>query len=298
MVGVTDVLHWRSNTVNLGGRREMMLSDSTAGGRGRKGLVLVANDHEWTARSVETILVAGGYDVVRAFTGRESLELAARHRPDVFILDHQLPDFSGLEVCRLLREDPVFGASTPIMITTAGPSGRTQRLAAYEAGAWEFYGQPLDGEALLHKVRVYLSARAEVVRLVEAGLLDAVTGLYNRAGLARRATELAAQAHRRGEALACVAINLAAEGGDGAGVGTLLRSLTRASDACGMVGPGAFAVVGSTDARHGAATLADRLREAFRSAGTAVRVAVVAAESPESLAGDLLMERVETAFAA
>ena len=136
-----------------------------------QGLILVANDHEWTARSVESILVASGYGVVRTFTGRETMDVASQRGPDVFILDHQLPDFSGLEVCRLLRQDPRFGASTPIIITTAGPSGRTQRLAAYEAGAWEFYGQPLDGEALLHKVRVFLESRREVSRLALAGLI-------------------------------------------------------------------------------------------------------------------------------
>ncbi len=267
---------------------------------GRNGLVLVANDHEWTARSVETILVAGGYDVIRAFTGRESLELADRHHPDVFILDHQLPDFSGLEVCRMLRQNPRFGSSTPIMITTAGPSGRTQRLAAHEAGAWEFYGQPLDGEALLHKVKVYMQARAEVIHLAEGGMLDQSTGLYNRKGLARRATELAAQAARSGEMLACVAVNVPQQIGDSMVVGSMLRSLVRASDVCGVVGSGAYAVIGSTETHAGATSLADRLRAAFEAGSAAVdaRVAVIATELSGAFAGDLLMERVETAFAA
>ena len=104
-----------------------------AASRGRDGLVLIANDHEWTARSIETILVANGLRVVRTFTGHETLAAAARELPDLFILDHQLPDISGVAVCAALRADPRFGASAPIMITTAGPSGRQQRLAAYEA---------------------------------------------------------------------------------------------------------------------------------------------------------------------
>src|SRR5690606_12639132 len=110
--------------------------------------------------------------------------------PHVFILDHQLPDISGLEVCRQLREHPQFGASAPIVITTAGPSGRTQRMAAHEAGAWEFYGQPLDGEALLHKVRVFIESRRELLRVAQEGLIDRSSGLYNRLGLERRTGEL------------------------------------------------------------------------------------------------------------
>src|SRR5690606_32693184 len=99
-----------------------------------------------------------------------------------------------------------FGPSAPVVITTAGPSGRTQRMAAHEAGAWEFYGQPLDGEALLHKVRVFSDARREVLRVAREGLVDSLTGLYNRAGLVRRAGELVAEARRSGGAVACVAV--------------------------------------------------------------------------------------------
>src|SRR5262245_2013772 len=87
-------------------------------------LVLIANDQEWTARSVESILFANGYRVLRTYTATETLEVAGTALPDMVILDQQLPDFSGGEVCRRLREDPRFGASLPVFITTAGPSGR------------------------------------------------------------------------------------------------------------------------------------------------------------------------------
>lgn len=244
------------------------------------GLVLVANDHEWTARSVETILVAAGYRVVRAFTAAETLDVARRRLPDAFILDHQLPDFSGLELCRQIRDDPRFGASTPVIITTAGPSGRTQRLAAYEAGAWEFYGQPLDGQALLHKVRAYLAARREVIRVTMAGLLDPETMLYSRLGLVRRTAELASDAQRRGEGIACVAMTV----GDGPAdpeltqrIGEMLTRTARTADAKGRLGPNSFAVVGTTDAA-GAAKLASRLEQAMVEVHPTLRIVVSAPE--------------------
>src|SRR5512147_2736564 len=161
-------------------------------------LVLIANDQEWTARAIESILAAKGYRVLRTFTAGETLKLARVVDPDLVILDRQLPDFSGVEVCRQLRADERFGAALPIVVTTAGPSGRQQRLAANEAGALEFFGQPLDSEALLHKISVYLAGYREVKRLRQGALIDQVTGLYSRVGLSRRATEVLSEARRAG----------------------------------------------------------------------------------------------------
>lgn len=275
--------------------------ESTAGDPAARGLVLVANDHEWTARSVETILLAAGYDVVRTFTGRETLDAAARRLPHVFILDHQLPDISGLEVCRQLRADPRFGASAPIVITTAGPSGRTQRMAAHEAGAWEFYGQPLDGEALLHKVRVYIDARREVLRVAHEGLIDQSSGLYNRLGLVRRASELVSEARRKGNGVSCVAV---AAGGDSAVNGLSARMIeairlsSRSADARGRLSPTAFAVVVNGDEAVGS-QVAERLRSALGS-DDELRIVVTASDASSllTLEGDSLVDRAAMELAA
>jgi PleD family two-component response regulator len=266
-----------------------------------RGLVLVANDHEWTARSVETILLAAGYDVVRTFTGRETLDAAARRCPHVFILDHQLPDISGLEVCRQLRADPRFGASAPIMITTAGPSGRTQRMAAHEAGAWEFYGQPLDGEALLHKVRVYLDARREVLRVAHEGLIDQASGLYNRLGLVRRAGELVAEARRKGGSVSCVAVAAKSDvvaNGLGTRLIEAIRHSSRSADAQGRLSPSAFAVVVNGGEAVGS-RVADRLRSAIGD-DDELRIVVTASDAASllTLEGDALLDRAAMQLAA
>jgi len=251
---------------------------------------------------VETILVAAGYRVVRTFTAAETLDVARRRLPDAFILDHQLPDFSGLELCRQIREDLRFGASTPVIITTAGPSGRTQRLAAYEAGAWEFYGQPLDGQALLHKVRAYLAARREVIRVTMAGLLDPETMLYSRLGLTRRTAELAADAQRRGEGIACVAMTVGDVPADREltqRVGELLTRTARTADAKGRLGPNSFAVVGTTDAA-GAGTLARRLEQAIIEVHPTLRMVVTVPElaTLKGLDAASLLERTSSELAA
>lgn len=271
-------------------------------------LVLIANDQEWTARAVESILMANGFRVSRSFTAKETLALASSSDPDVVILDQQLPDFSGVEVCRQLRADPRFGTSLPIMITTAGPSGRTQRLGAYEAGAWEFYGQPLDAEALLHKLRVYSDAYREVRRLREETMLDPASGLYSWSGLARRATELLGEARRSGRAVACVAWSVegATEASGSRQAGMLLKLQGRTADAFGRLDSGEFAVVApGTDAR-GAERLAERFRgvlaEAYAALPDAVRTTIITDDAVDATApagdGAHLLNRLRLALAA
>ncbi len=246
-------------------------------------LVLIANDQEWSARSLESILVPNGYSVVRAYTGQQALERARTSQPDIIVLDAQMPDMHGFDVCRALRADPRFSATTPIVITTSGPSGRTQRLEAYRCGAWEFLGQPLDGEALLLKLDTFLKSKRQVDILREENLLDSGTGLYNMRGLARRAREIGADALRRREALACVVFapetEMDAED-DAPGeelrrlsdqVGVVFRDVGRGSDAIGRLGPAEFAVIAPATGSNGAVRLVDRLGGAVEATRIPVR---------------------------
>jgi diguanylate cyclase (GGDEF)-like protein len=246
-------------------------------------LVLIANDQEWSARSIESILGPNGFSVVRAYTGQQALERARSAHPDIIILDAQMPDMHGFDVCRALRSDSRFSVTTPIVITTSGPSGRTQRLEAYRAGAWEFLGQPLDGEALLLKLGTFLQSKQQVDILREENLLDSGTGLYNMRGLARRAREIGADAVRRREALACVVFTPDAEdtGDDELAsdeqvrlsdqVGTVFRQVGRGSDAIGRLGPTEFAVIAPATAADGAVRLVSRLGDAVEATRIPVR---------------------------
>ena len=232
--------------------------------------VLVANDQEWSARSLESILVPNGYSVIRAHTGEQALERSLSAAPDLIILDAQMPDIHGFDVCRMLRDDPRISATTPIVITTSGPSGRAQRLEAYRAGAWEFLGQPLDGEALLLKLRTFVQSKLEVDALRDESLLDPATGFYNMRGLARRAREIGSEASRRHQALACVVfapiIDSAEDPADEAvleevaeQVGRVFREAGRSSDAVGRLVHGEFAVIAPATGHDGAVRLAERM---------------------------------------
>ena len=245
-------------------------------------LVLIANDQEWSARSLESILGPNGYAVVRAYTGQQALERARTSQPDLIILDAQMPDMHGFEVCRALRSDPRFSATTPIVITTSGPSGRTQRLEAYRAGAWEFLGQPLDGEALLLKLNTFLESKREVDGLREENLLDPGTGLYNMRGLSRRAREIGAEAFRRRDPVACVVFGPEIDVSEeetpedearrmSDQVALLFRQAGRASDAIGRLGMAEYGVIAPATGPEAAVRLARRLGGAVESSPIPMR---------------------------
>ena len=241
----------------------------------RTPLVLIANDQEWSARSLESILGPRGYAVLRAYTGRQALSLARGAQPDAVILDVRLPDLDGTDVCRALIEDERLSRTVPIIMTTSSASGRDQRMAAYRAGAWDFCAQPLDGEILLVKLDAFIRSKREADRLREASLLDQRSGLYNARGLARRAVELGADASRRHAAIACVAFapdtKFPGEREDRLDevseritdeVSSVFRATGRQSDVIGRLSQTEFAVIAPSTEASGAAQLAERMRRA------------------------------------
>ncbi len=253
------------------------MSDSDASYR--PPMILIANDQEWSARSLETVLGPSGYAVLRAHNGRQALELARTTHPDLVLLDERMPDLRGTDVCRMLRDDPLFGRHTPVVIVTADLMGREQYLAALRAGAWDCLGEPLDTEALLLRIATWVSAKREVDRVSDQSLLDPATGLYNMRGLARRAREMGAEAYRSRGALACVA--LAPEAGPSAGdtlvmeelaerlaehLGGVIRQSGRASDVIGRMGRSEFAIIAPATQAEGVLRLVQRLQQKVEAA--------------------------------
>lgn len=243
--------------------------------RVRPPLTLIANSQEWHSRSLESILGPHGYAVLRAYTGRQAIERAQNSRPDLILIDTDLPDRDGFDVCREIRADGAVGPATPIIITSPGHASRQKRLEALKAGAWDFIGSALDGEELPLRLDAYCRAKQEVDRAREESLLDELTGLYNIRGLARRARELGSQSFRHKEPFACIVLTALVDGegtsaeftaeSTSAVMETLahvLRDTGRSSDAIGTLGPGEFAVVAQGTDGVGAVRLAERLAQA------------------------------------
>jgi len=236
-------------------------------------LVLIANDQEWSARSLESILGPHGYAVVRAHTGRQAIDLAWRTHPDAIVIDSGMPDISGVEVCRLLRRDARFSVSTPIIVTTAGPAARSDRLEAYRAGAWEYCTDPIDADALLLKLETFIASKRELDQCHDDSLLDRATGLYNVRGLTRRAQELGADASRRHAPLACLALSVMpnADADEATAhdvtqqiaedLSDIFRRTARVSDVIGHLGRSEFGIIAPSTAAPGAVRLVERIQE-------------------------------------
>src|SRR5258705_225229 len=238
----------------------------------RPVVVLIASKQEWTSRSLESILAPRGDAVHKTYTSAQAVKQAQIEPPDCIIVDEDLPDGTGIELCELLRARGLVTPSTPVLLSVARPPTRRDRIAALNARAWACLGDPIDSEELLALLATFIPAKLDAEQARTDGLVDEVTGIYNVRGLTRRAHELAAGASRRHAALACVLIAPdPADAGETEAIqeavvrriGAALKSAARQSDAIGRLGPGAFAVVAvDTDASQ-ARQLAERLAAAI-----------------------------------
>lgn len=249
--------------------------------RSRPPLVLIANDQEWSARSIESVLGPRGYAALRVATSQRTLELAGIAQPDAIILDMGLPDLGGRIVCERLRQDRRIPMNVPILLTTSAIAGRSERLEALSAGAWEICAEPLDVEVLLLKLDSFVQAKLAADRIREETLVDEETGLYNARGLARRARELGGEAIRRNDAISCVvfsteqvASSTDLDSGDSTQVvaetvSRVCQRNARLSDAIGRVGPNEFAIIAPGTTEDSAERIVARLRDSFDSLGIA-----------------------------
>ncbi|MGH7504428.1 MAG: response regulator [Longimicrobiales bacterium] len=114
--------------------------------------ILVAEDHLDSRDALRALLEAFGYQVVCAVNGREAVELALAHRPDLILMDIMMPELDGFEATRALRRHQPL-ERTPIIAVTA-MEGAHQ--LAIQAGANDYLRKPIDIRRLLAKVNNWL----------------------------------------------------------------------------------------------------------------------------------------------
>jgi two-component system response regulator MprA len=125
--------------------------------------ILVVDDDLAVCRSIDRALRLEGYEVLTVSSGGEALEAVAQRSPDALVLDLQLPDIDGLQVCRRIRDA---GDDTPILMLTARLA-IDDRVQGLDAGADDYLVKPFALEELLARLRALLRRRFEG----EGGLL-------------------------------------------------------------------------------------------------------------------------------
>jgi DNA-binding response OmpR family regulator len=236
-------------------------------------IVLIACLDRLMGRSLETVFEQRGFTVQRTESGARALNFARRTEHDVVLLVEGLKDLAAEDVCRALRDDPLFDSATPIVLTSATPITQSMRTAAYSAGAWEYCSQPLDLETLFLKLGTFLRARRDLELAQSKCLMDPASGLYTSFGLHQVAEQLGARAARKHEAFACVAVSpeetglrttdeLAVRGtvSEFAEVANIFRAQARKSDIVGHMGGSRLAILAPDTDGAAARRLVERLQ--------------------------------------
>lgn len=119
--------------------------------------ILVVEDHEDNRRILRDLLTSVGYEMVEATTGQEGVALAKSHRPDLILMDIQLPEIDGYEATRQIKADPALHKIPIIAVTSYALSG--DDVVAYKAGCSDYVTKPFSPRQLLVKIREHLPAR-------------------------------------------------------------------------------------------------------------------------------------------
>ncbi len=120
----------------------------------RGKLIMHVEDNEYNRKIIRDLLSKNNYELVEAQNGEAALDALARRRPDLILMDVQLPKLSGLEVTRLIKADPAFAHIPVIAITSFALSG-DDRLAL-EAGCDGYIAKPFRPRDLLEIIRRFI----------------------------------------------------------------------------------------------------------------------------------------------
>jgi len=242
--------------------------------------ILVVDDSPIYRKLVERSLSNGHHAVVFAKNGRDALTLVSEHHPAVVITDWEMPDVTGIELCRHIRADQN-DLFTYIILLTSN-STKAQLIEGLAAGADDYLTKPFHAGELLARVAVGQRI-AELQRKIQAqnrlledlALTDSLTGLPNRRAVEHWAIRELNGAARHGFPFWVVMADLdhfksvndtyGHETGDRVlkKFAELLRANTRSSNICGRLGGEEFTMVLAHVAKEGVRIAIERLRQAF-----------------------------------
>ena len=116
--------------------------------------ILVIEDQEDNRRIMRDLFTSAGYEVIEAVTGEEGVSAAETHRPDLILMDVQLPGIDGYEATRRIKADPNLRQIPIIAVTSYALSD--DDVKAFEAGCDAYVSKPFSPRELLVKIREFL----------------------------------------------------------------------------------------------------------------------------------------------
>jgi diguanylate cyclase (GGDEF)-like protein len=146
------------------------------------------------------------FQVASAYDGESGLTAARRINPDVILLDVELPDLHGFELCRRLKSDEATKLAPVIFLSAAATSD--DKIHGLDCGACDYVTKPFEPWELRARVRAALRSKQALDDLAQDALIDHITGLFNYRYFETRLDGELARARRSGRSLGCILIGL------------------------------------------------------------------------------------------
>jgi diguanylate cyclase (GGDEF)-like protein len=168
--------------------------------------ILLIDDSKAIHTLITTLLGDETLTIHSAFDGESGLLLAASLRPDLILLDVEMPGMDGFEACRRLKADSVTAGLPIVFLTTRMNS--EEMVRGLNLGANDYVAKPFTPSELLSRVRAGLRI-SHLIRLLEdKALIDSLTGLGNRAMFTERLAAEESLRIRTGNPLSCIALDV------------------------------------------------------------------------------------------
>jgi two-component system cell cycle response regulator DivK len=116
--------------------------------------VLVVEDNELNMKLFHDLLEAHGYNIVQTRNGLEAIDLAREHHPDLILMDIQLPEVSGLEVTKWIKEDDELRTIPVIAVTAFAMKGDEERIR--QGGCEAYLSKPISVAKFVETVKTYI----------------------------------------------------------------------------------------------------------------------------------------------
>lgn len=116
--------------------------------------VMIVEDNELNMKLFTDLIEASGYETIQIMNGMEAVELARTHKPDLILMDIQLPEVSGLEVTKWLKEDDELHSIPVIAVTAFAMKGDEERIR--QGGCEAYISKPISVPGFLQTIKGFL----------------------------------------------------------------------------------------------------------------------------------------------